>query len=46
MPGVEEVKAWYNQHYAGRGLQSMRPREAYPLFLTSWTHGPGPDCWT
>ena len=28
-----EVKAWYNQHYAAKGLQTMRPAEAYPIFL-------------
>ena len=33
MPNTDDVKAWYNQHYAAKGLQSMRPAEAYPLFL-------------
>src|SRR5256885_12037883 len=33
MPAVDEVRAWYNQHYAGKGLQSMRPRQAYRVFL-------------
>src|SRR6266702_2364524 len=30
---AEDVKAWYNQHYAAKGLQTMRPHAAYPLFL-------------
>src|ERR1041385_1087051 len=30
---AEDVKAWYNQHYAAKGLDTMRPAEAYPLFL-------------
>ena len=33
MPSAEDVKSWYNQHYAARGLQSMRPAAAYPVFL-------------
>ena len=33
MPTADEVKAWYNQHYAEKGLQSMRPAESYPPFL-------------
>lgn len=33
MPTAEDVKNWYNQHYAAKGLQSMRPAAAYPLFL-------------
>src|SRR3989442_11662706 len=34
-PGVsaEDVKAWYNQHYAAKGLHTMRPAAAYPVFL-------------
>lgn len=28
-----DVKAWYNQHYAAKGLQTMRPAAAYPVFL-------------
>ena len=27
------VKTWYNQHYAAKGLQTMRPDAAYPVFL-------------
>jgi len=30
---AEDVKAWYNQHYAAKGLHTMRPHAAYPLFL-------------
>src|SRR5258705_13839686 len=30
---AEAVKAWYNQHYAAKGLQTMRPAAAYPVFL-------------
>jgi len=30
---AEAVKAWYNQHYAAKGLQTMRPDAAYPVFL-------------
>lgn len=33
MPSTEDVKSWYNQHYAAKGLQSMRPAAAYPVFL-------------
>ena len=33
MPSAEDVKSWYNQHYAAKGLQSMRPAAAYPVFL-------------
>jgi len=33
MPSAEDVKSWYNQHYAAQGLQSMRPAAAYPVFL-------------
>ncbi len=32
-PSTEDVKTWYNQHYAAKGLQSMRPAAAYPIFL-------------
>jgi SAM-dependent methyltransferase len=41
MPGVQEVQAWYNHLYADKGLQSMRPREAYPLFLELLGARPG-----
>jgi len=30
---AEDVKSWYNQHYAAKGLETMRPNEAYPVFL-------------
>ena len=30
---AEDVKAWYNQHYAAKGLETMRPAAAYPVFL-------------
>jgi SAM-dependent methyltransferase len=33
MPSAEDVRSWYNQHYAAKGLESMRPAAAYPVFL-------------
>jgi len=33
MPSAEDVKRWYDRHYAAKGLQSMRPAAAYPVFL-------------
>lgn len=35
MPNISagDVKTWYNQHYAAKGLQTMRPNAAYPVFL-------------
>ncbi len=30
---AEAVKSWYNQHYAAKGLQTMRPAAAYPVVL-------------
>jgi len=33
MPTADDVKTWYNQHYAAKGLDSMRPLAAYPVFL-------------
>ncbi|MGE5801789.1 MAG: class I SAM-dependent methyltransferase [Gemmatimonadota bacterium] len=41
MPSTEDVKSWYNQHYAAKGLESMRPAAAYPVFLDllGATHG-------
>jgi SAM-dependent methyltransferase len=33
MPSVHDVKSWYNRHYAAKGMESMRPAQAYPLFL-------------
>ena len=41
MPAVDDVKAWYNDLYTGRGLQSMRPREAYLVFLDLLAVRPG-----
>lgn len=32
-PTADTVKKWYNQHYAAKGLQTMRPAAAYPVFL-------------
>lgn len=32
-PSASDVKSWYNQHYAAKGLDSMRPAAAYPVFL-------------
>lgn len=32
-PSTNDVKSWYNHHYAAKGLQSMRPAAAYPVFL-------------
>lgn len=33
MPSPSEVRAWYNRHYAARGLGGMRPPAAYSLIL-------------
>ena len=41
MPTTDEVKAWYNQHYSAKGLQSMRPAAAYPSFLDLLRVRPG-----
>ena len=41
MPSTDEVKAWYNEHYAAKGLQSMRPAAAYPMFLDLLRVRPG-----
>jgi SAM-dependent methyltransferase len=41
MPHANEVKTWYNQHYAAKGLQSMRPAAAYPVFLDILGAEPG-----
>ena len=41
MPSTKEVKAWYNQHYSAKGLQSMRPAAAYPVFLDLLQVRPG-----
>ena len=41
MPSTDEVKAWYNQHYAAKGLASMRPARAYAVFLDLLDARPG-----
>jgi len=41
MPSTNEVKTWYNQHYSAKGLQSMRPAAAYPVFLDLLQVSPG-----
>jgi len=33
MPTNQEIKNWYNKRYSSQGKDSMRPEEAYPLFL-------------
>jgi SAM-dependent methyltransferase len=33
MPSAADVKSWYNRHYDAKGLDSMRPAAAYPVFL-------------
>ena len=38
---AEDVKSWYNKHYAAKGLETMRPAEAYPLFLNLLEAEPG-----
>jgi SAM-dependent methyltransferase len=41
MPSVNDVKAWYNEHYAAKGLESMRPAQAYTPFLDLLAVGSG-----
>lgn len=41
MPSANEVRAWYNQHYAAKGLESMRPAAAYGVFLDLLGTRPG-----
>jgi SAM-dependent methyltransferase len=41
MPTTDDVKTWYNRHYAATGLQSMRPAAAYPVFLDLLDVHPG-----
>ena len=41
MPSTNDVKTWYNEHYAAKGLQSMRPAAAYPMFLDLLQVRPG-----
>jgi SAM-dependent methyltransferase len=40
-PSATDVKTWYNQHYAAKGLESMRPAAAYPIFLDLLDAKPG-----
>src|SRR5258705_11500682 len=40
-PSANDVKSWYNQHYAAKGLESMRPAAAYPVFLDLLDAQPG-----
>jgi SAM-dependent methyltransferase len=41
MPTKQQIKDWYNRRYASRGLESMRPPEAYSLFLDHLDPKPG-----
>src|SRR6266536_5769697 len=41
MPSAPEVRAWYNRHYAAKGLASMRPAQAYATFLDLLAARPG-----
>jgi len=41
MPSTHEVKAWYNRHYAAKGPHSMRPAQAYGVFLDLLDARPG-----
>ena len=41
MPSAAEVRAWYDQHYATKGLDSMRPPQAYGTFLDLLGARPG-----
>jgi SAM-dependent methyltransferase len=38
---AQDVKSWYNEHYAAKGLATMRPAEAYPMFLNLLEAEPG-----
>ena len=40
-PSADAVKAWYNEQYAAKGLQTMRPLAAYPVFLDLLGARPG-----
>ncbi|ENO12279.1 methylase involved in ubiquinone/menaquinone biosynthesis [Thermoplasmatales archaeon SCGC AB-539-C06] len=33
MPSEQEIKGWYNKRYAAKGVDTMRPYDAYPIFL-------------
>jgi SAM-dependent methyltransferase len=41
MSGPDEIKTWYNQLYATRGQQSMRPPEAYAPLVDLLAPTPG-----
>lgn len=41
MPTATEVRAWYNRHYATRGVAGMRPPAAYHLILDLLDLRPG-----
>ena len=41
VPSASDVKSWYNQHYVTKGLDSMRPAAAYPVFLDLLDAKPG-----
>jgi SAM-dependent methyltransferase len=34
-PTEQDIKAWYNRRYADRGVNSMRPPDAYDVFLSA-----------
>jgi SAM-dependent methyltransferase len=40
-PTEQDIKAWYNRRYADRGLGSMRPPDAYQVFLDALDVQPG-----
>lgn len=40
-PTEQDIKAWYNRRYADRGLSSMRPPDAYRVFLDALGVQPG-----
>jgi len=40
-PTEQDIKAWYNRRYADRGTGSMRPPEAYGIFLDVLEIQPG-----
>jgi SAM-dependent methyltransferase len=41
MPNEQDVRQWYNERYASRGEDSMRPVGAYPVFLDQLGVKPG-----
>jgi SAM-dependent methyltransferase len=40
-PNEQDVRQWYNERYASRGEDSMRPASAYPVFLDQLGVTPG-----